>query len=106
MRKRPNGKWRARYRDASHREHSRHFVRKVDADRWLAATAVSISRGEWLDPAHGKVRVGDWAAQWMASQIQLKPSTYARYELILRKQVLPTWEAMPLSKVTFADVGA
>ena len=38
-------------------------------------------------------------------QVQLKPSTFARYELILRKQVLPTWERMPLSKVTFTDVG-
>jgi len=103
--KRPNGQWRARYRDASHREHARHFSRKVDAERWLAAMEVSISRGEWLDPAHGKVRVGDWAAQWLADQVQLKPSTFARYELILRKQVLPTWERMPLSKVTFADVG-
>jgi hypothetical protein len=105
VQKRPNRKWRARYRDASHREHSRHFARKVDAERWLAAIEVSISHGEWLDPAHGKVRVGDWAAQWLAAQIQLKPSTSARYELILRKQVLPTWEGVPLSKVAFADVG-
>jgi len=37
--------------------------------------------------------------------VQLKPSTFARYELILHKQVLPTWEKVPLSKVTFADVG-
>ena len=103
--KRPNGTWRARYRDASHREHARHFARKVDAERWLAAIEVSISRGEWLDPADGKVRVGDWAAQWLAGQVQLKPSTFARYELILRKQVLPSWEKVPLSKVTFADVG-
>jgi integrase len=103
--KRPNGKWRARYRDPSHREHARHFERKVDADRWLAVMEVSISRGEWLDPADGKVRVGDWAAQWLAGQVQLKPSTFARYELILHKQVLPTWEKVPLSKVTFADVG-
>ena len=105
MHKRPDGKWRARYRDPSHREHARHFSRKVDAERWLAVMEVSISRGEWLDPADGKVRVGDWAGQWLAGQVQLKPSTLARYELILRKQVLPTWERVPLSKVTFAEVG-
>lgn len=33
--KRPNGQWRARYRDDSGREHSRHFARKTDAHRWL-----------------------------------------------------------------------
>jgi integrase len=79
----------------------------VDCGRYGSARAiqVSISRGEWLDPADGKVRVGDWAGQWLAGRVQLKPSTFARYELILRKQVLPTWERLPLSKVTFADVG-
>ncbi|GGS16233.1 hypothetical protein GCM10010269_64350 [Streptomyces humidus] len=29
--KRPNGKWRARYRDLDGKEHARHFDRKVDA---------------------------------------------------------------------------
>ena len=33
--KRPNGKWRARYRDDADKEHARHFDRKVDAQRWL-----------------------------------------------------------------------
>ncbi len=29
--KRPDGRWRARYRDAAGAERSRHFARKVDA---------------------------------------------------------------------------
>jgi hypothetical protein len=33
IQKRPNGKWRARYRDAAGREHARHFPRKLDAQR-------------------------------------------------------------------------
>lgn len=41
--RRPHGKCRARYRDPSGREHSKHFRRKVDATRWenlmRAATA-------------------------------------------------------------------
>jgi hypothetical protein len=31
--KRPNGKWRARYRDDAGKEHSRHFDRKIDAQQ-------------------------------------------------------------------------
>ena len=31
-----NGRWRARYRDESGREHARHFARKIDAERWLS----------------------------------------------------------------------
>lgn len=29
--KRPDGRWRARYPDASGKEHARHFIRKIDA---------------------------------------------------------------------------
>jgi hypothetical protein len=35
VKKRPDGKWRARYRGLDGREHARHFARKVDAERWL-----------------------------------------------------------------------
>ena len=35
IRKRDNGKWRARYRDDSGKEHARHFARKTDAQTWL-----------------------------------------------------------------------
>lgn len=31
--KRPNGKWRARYRDDAGKEHASHFDRKIDAQR-------------------------------------------------------------------------
>jgi hypothetical protein len=35
VKRRPDGTWRARYRDPSGREHARHFPRRVDAERWL-----------------------------------------------------------------------
>ncbi len=50
--------------------------------------------------------MGLWATQWLAAQLQLKPSTRARYESILRCHVLPTWTDVPLSAVTHADVSA
>lgn len=103
--KRPNGKWRARYRDAAGKEHARHFDRKVDADRWHASMKTALARGEWVDPALSRVTVGDWAARWFANQVQLKPSTRQRYASLLRRQVLPVWERVPLSAVTHADVG-
>ena len=40
--RRPDGQWRARYRDAAGREHSKHFGRKVDAQRWLDETTAAI----------------------------------------------------------------
>lgn len=35
IQRRPDGRWRARYRDDAGREHARHFDRKTDAQRWL-----------------------------------------------------------------------
>lgn len=35
--KRPDGRWRARYRDIAGKEHSRHFTRKLDAHNWRAS---------------------------------------------------------------------
>ena len=103
--KRPNGKYRARYRDTAGREHSRHFDRKADAERWLSSVKNSIARGEWIDPALAKVTVSDWATRWLGNQVQLKPSTRFRYEALLRNQVLPVWERVALSAVTHTDVG-
>lgn len=65
----------------------------------------SIARGEWIDPALAKVTVGDWTARWLGNQVRLKPSTRFRYEALLRNQILPVWERVPLSAVTHTDVG-
>jgi hypothetical protein len=59
--KRPDGKWRARYRDAAGKEHAKHFDRKQDAERWLATVQVTLLRGEWVDPSLGRATLGQWA---------------------------------------------
>jgi integrase len=104
IQRRPDGKWRARYRDANHREHARHFSRKRDAEQWLASHEVAIARGEWVDPALSKITVGEWLPRWLALQVQLKPTTMVRYEVALRRQILPRWELVPLSRITHSDV--
>jgi hypothetical protein len=90
--KRRDGRWRARYRDAAGEEHARHFARKVDAQRWLNEVTTAVVTGVYVDPAKSRVTVGEWADRWLAAQGHLKPSTRARYEGLLRVQVLPTWE--------------
>src|SRR5687767_3377547 len=104
IQRRPDGKWRARYRDANHREHARHFSRKRDAEQWLASHEVAIARGEWVDPALSKITVGEWLPRWLALQVQLKPTTMVTYEVALRRQILPRWELVPLSRITHSDV--
>jgi len=106
IQKRPNGQWRARYRDPVGRERARHFGRRLDAERWLASVESAKHRGEWIDPALSRITVGEWAAKWLAAQVQLKPLTRERYANILRVQVLPVWGKVRLAEVTHADVVA
>ena len=73
--KRPNGKWRARYRDAAGREHARHFARKVDAQRWLDEETASIVTGQYVDPQARKVTVDEWCDIWLEGYASNRPST-------------------------------
>jgi integrase len=66
--KRPNGRWRARYRDPDGREHARHFDRKVDAQRWLDTVTADLLTGRYVDPTAGRTTVGAFANRWLASQ--------------------------------------
>ena len=72
--KRPNGRWRARYRDASGKEHSRHFRRKIDAQRWLDEVTASLVTGQYVDPRAGRVRLKDYAKSWEEQQVS-RPAT-------------------------------
>lgn len=104
VRKRPDGRWRARYRGPDKRERSRHFDRKQDAERWLAGIEVSKARGEWIDPSLSKVTVGAWCEVWMDAQVQLKPTTRKRYAAIIVNKIGPTWAKVALADVTSSDV--
>jgi integrase len=49
--KRQDGRWRARYRDVAGKEHSHHFKRKVDAQRWLDEVTTAVTTGLARNPA-------------------------------------------------------
>ena len=102
--KRPDGRWRARYRGGDGKERARHFARKVDAERWLVAQQSRLHRGEWVDPALAEVAIGDWAQTWIASKQGLKPTARRSYEQVWRTLVEPRWGAVPLVAATYADV--
>jgi integrase len=67
--KRPNGQWRARYRDDLGKEHSRHFDTKKEAQSWLDDVATSKVLGNYVDPNAGKVSFTDWWQQWSQRQV-------------------------------------
>lgn len=104
VQKRPDGQWRARYRDAAGKEHAQHFDRKRDADRWVDGQESAKRRGEWVDPALSRITLGEWSETWWQTKASLKPKTRATYASVLRARVLPRWRDVPLKAITHADV--
>ncbi|MEP7180138.1 MAG: hypothetical protein ABI775_13710, partial [Pseudonocardiales bacterium] len=104
--KRPNGQWRARYRDSAGSEHARHFVRRVDAQAWLDGVTTAVQTGSYVDPARSRLTVGRLAEQWISGKVSLKPTTRALYDSVLGTHVLPRWRDVPLTRVEHGDVQA
>lgn len=105
--KRPDGRWRARYRDHDHHEHSRHFPRKIDAERWLAQETADLSRGAWIDPRAGIVTFQEYAEQWRASKAAAhRPSSAAHVETMLRCWAYPTLGDRQMSTIKPSDLRA
>lgn len=69
IKKRDNGKWRARYRDSDGDEHARHFARKIDAQQWLDTVTASVVRGDYVDPKAGLITFDEFYSAWSPRQI-------------------------------------
>jgi integrase len=83
-------RYRARYRDETGKEHARHFVKKATAQRWLDEVTAAVVRGDYVDPAAGKVTFGQWFKRWSEAQTWTDGTAETA--------------TMTLASVTFADV--
>lgn len=77
IKKRPDGRWRARYRGDAGKEHARHFARRVDAQAWLDECTADMLTGRYVDPATAKTTVDQWCTTWLAGYATRRPSTVA-----------------------------
>jgi integrase len=100
------GGYQVRYRDPNGRARAKSFKRKVDASRFAQAVEADKARGEWLDPRLARVTLGQYVEEWRPSIANLKPSTKAGYESLLRVHLLPAFGNAPLGKITPKDIRA
>ncbi|MGH8907275.1 MAG: tyrosine-type recombinase/integrase [Egibacteraceae bacterium] len=105
IQKRPDGKWRARYRDPDGRERAKHFARKIDAQRWLTAIEADLLRGSYVDPDAGKITLRRFAESWLAAQT-FDPSTREAVVSRLRVHILPTLGDIELRAIRPSTVQA
>jgi integrase len=103
IQKRPNGRWRARYRDPVGAEHARHFERKTDAQRWLDEVTADLVVGHYVDPRAGSISLDAYYRRWAERQIwasgtvkamdlAMRDCSFARVELrALRRSHAEAW---------------
>ena len=103
IQKRPDGRWRARYRDEAGQEHAKHFARKVEAQRWLDEVTTSIVTGQYVDPRAGKVTFQEYAEQWRAAQVH-RPTSAAYVEGMLRRHVYPIYGARAIGSILPSEI--
>lgn len=105
IKRRDDGVWRARYRDAAGREHAKHFDRRVDAQRWIDEVTASVVTGMYVDPAAGKVTFKAYADAWSAAQ-PWRAKTRTRVESALRVHISPVIGDRPIAAVRTSEVQA
>lgn len=96
-------RWLAGWVDPDGRELSKAFERKVDAENHAKAMATDIVRGDYIDPAAGKVLFGVLAERWLTSRI-VDPASYIRYESVHRLHVAPHFARRPVKAVTPSEI--
>ncbi|GAA4123610.1 site-specific integrase [Knoellia locipacati] len=105
IQKRPDGRWRARYRDASGKEHARHFTRKVDAQRYLDEVTTAIGTGHYVDPTRARMTVQEWAERWIQTYSSRRPATVRQAQVQLRR-IVARFGARRLADLRPSDIKA
>lgn len=84
VKQRPDGVWRARYRDESGREYSAHRKTKREAQAWLDERTSELVSGTHVAPAKAKLTVAEWAQTWLQGYARHRASTLRQAQVHVR----------------------
>jgi len=101
--KRPDGRWRARYRDEAGKEHAKHFDRRVDGQRWLDEVTAAVVTGQYVDPRAARITFKEYAEPWRQAQVH-RPSSAAHVETMLRRHAYPAFGERQLGTIRTGEV--
>jgi integrase len=97
--KRPNGRWRARWREyPSGPQRAQHFNRKIDAEHFLVDLQHRMLTGAYTPPSAGRISLRSYAEEW-TSRRTWEPATHDRVERELRLHILPVLGDWPLASL-------
>lgn len=99
-------KWQVLYRDpATKKEKSAGvFTRKDLANRCKTALEYSSQTGDWIDPRLSATLYADWAEEWIATKIHLRPKTLEGYESLFNSRILPEFGPVKLRNIRAINI--
>jgi integrase len=102
VRKRESGRFQIRYLgpDGRMRTGPDTYGRKSDAERALTLIEAQMMAGEWTDPERGRVKLGDFAATWIAERPGLRVRTVDLYTWHLERHIEPYLGGVRVGKLT------
>ncbi len=102
--RRPNGRWRARWREYSRGpQKTKHFDRKIDAEQFLVDVQHRLLTGTYTPPSAGQLSVVAYAEDWL-SRRTWAPATHDRIQRELRLYILPAFGSRPLASLRRAHI--
>ena len=105
LRKLPSGRWQASYWHLGIRHIAPvTFAFKADANVYLSSIETEVRRGLWIDPLGATVLFSDWAEQWRATTVDLRPSSRVRDLGYLERYLLPQFGTMALGDIRYMTV--
>lgn len=104
VQRRPDGRWRARFRGPDRKERARHFDKKSEAAAWLAEQASAVNKGNWIDPSGGRQPFAELCDLWLRAHPNKRPTTLARDRSVLEVHFLPALGGVPVARITPAQI--
>lgn len=98
------GKYRARYRDNTGKQHARHFDRRGDARTWLDEQTSALVTGRHVEPKTRKVTVANWCERWLEHYTTANRESTAAQAGVHVRRIVAGLGDMPLSEVKPDDV--
>lgn len=89
VKKLPNGRWQARWRDHHGDQRARSFPLKADAAAHEAKMLTDRDRGAFVSPTAANEPLASWAEQWLLGAMNLSQGTIDTYERDLQRYILP-----------------
>ena len=80
------------------------FKFKADALAWLASMETDIRRGTWVSPSAGKVTLTNYATAWLKGRSDLRETTRAKYDHLLKNHILPKLGSTAISSLAPSKV--